>query len=77
VWSAKGSAVTATEGTGPYQYAITHGLLPAGLTLDGSTGAISGAPASNAAGVYTVTVSATDSAAIPLFGSVTFTITIE
>src|SRR4029079_9343625 len=27
-WAAKGSAVTATGGSGPYQYAVTSGSLP-------------------------------------------------
>jgi len=76
-WAAKGSAVTATEGTGPYQYAVTRGSLPAGLTLDASTGSIAGTPAAGAAGSYAITVTATDSATIPLSGNVTFTVTVE
>jgi len=75
VWSAKGSAVTATGGSGPYQYAVTSGSLPSGLTLDASTEAIAGTPA--VAGTFAITVTATDSAAIPLTGSATFVLTIE
>jgi uncharacterized protein (TIGR03437 family) len=75
-WSGPGSLVTATEGTVPYKYAVSRGSLPAGLTLDPTNGAISGTPAADAAGSYTVTVTASDSAAIPLTGSAAFTLTI-
>ena len=70
--------VTATEtvtGT-TYSYAVTSGLLPTGLALNGTTGVISGKPAANTAGSYTVTVTATDNANVPVKGSVTFTISV-
>jgi len=35
-------AITASNGTAPYSYAITAGALPAGMTLNPSTGTISG-----------------------------------
>ncbi len=44
---------TVSGGTAPYCWSISSGALPAGLVLDGSTGAVSGAPV--AAGVSTVT----------------------
>ncbi|WP_233592986.1 autotransporter family protein [Candidatus Pantoea deserta] len=47
---------SATGGTGPYTWAATG--LPAGLTLNGSTGEISGAPA--LAGSYSLQITATD-----------------
>ena len=75
-WSTSGNLVTASEGTPPYQYAVTSGPLPEGVTLDAATGAISGTPAA-AKGSYLLTVTATDSAASPLTGSVTFTLTID
>jgi putative Ig domain-containing protein len=50
--------VTATGGTGPYQYAITSGFLPPGMTLDVSTGVISGVPTTP--GAYLFVVTATD-----------------
>jgi hypothetical protein len=68
--------VIATEGTSTYKYALTSGLLPAGVTLNASTGAIAGTPLANTAGSYTVTVTATDSANVPVKGTVTFTLTV-
>ena len=35
-------AYTPTNGAGPYTFAVTAGVLPAGLALDGATGEISG-----------------------------------
>src|SRR5690606_10231708 len=35
-------AITASGGTAPYSYAVTNGVLPAGLTLDAATGVITG-----------------------------------
>ncbi len=71
--------MNATEGTSPYLYAVTTGLLPAGLSLvnNGTTAAITGTPAANTSGNnYVVTVTATDSATIPLTGTATFTLTV-
>jgi putative Ig domain-containing protein/centrosomal CEP192-like protein/Ig-like domain-containing protein len=39
------TALQATGGTTPYSWSISSGALPAGLTLNSSTGAISGTPA--------------------------------
>ncbi|MGD0772665.1 MAG: putative Ig domain-containing protein [Candidatus Solibacter sp.] len=75
-WPASGNLVTASQGTPGYQFAVTGGSLPAGLTLGATSGAISGIPAA-AKGSYVLTVTATDSAASPLSGSVTFTLTVE
>jgi uncharacterized protein (TIGR03437 family) len=75
--SGSGDLVTASEGTPSYRYAVTSGSLPAGLTLDPTSGAISGTPAAAAKGSYVLTVTATDSAASPLTGSVTFTLTVD
>ena len=75
-WASSNNSVTATQGTSPYRYAVTSGLLPAGLTLNSSTGAISGTPAANTSGSYLLTVTATDSANFPITGSVSFTLTI-
>jgi uncharacterized protein (TIGR03437 family) len=75
-WASSNNVVAATEGTSPYRYQVTSGLLPSGLTLDASSGAISGMPAANTNGTYIVTVTATDSATIPVTGTVTFTLSI-
>ncbi len=51
--------VSATGGTGPYTYSVSAGALPAGLTLDPSSGVISGVP--TASGPANFTISALDS----------------
>ena len=49
---------TTNGGTSPYTYSLTSGTLPAGLTLNTSTGQISGTP--TAAGSSPVTIQVTD-----------------
>lgn len=71
------TTITAIEGTSPYTFSVTSGLLPSGLSLNASTGVISGRPQLGTAGNYVVTVTATDSAATPVTGSVTFTISVS
>ena len=75
-WSGSNNTVDASEGTPTYRYSVTSGLLPSGLSLSPSTGAISGKPAANTSGSYVVTVTATDSASFPVKGTTTFTLTI-
>jgi hypothetical protein len=75
-WSGSSNLLIATEGSSPYRYAVTSGLLPSGLSLNAITGAISGTPAANTAGSYIVTVTATDSANVPVTGTATFTLTV-
>jgi hypothetical protein len=75
-WASSNNSVTATEGAASYTYAVTSGLLPSGLLLNSSTGAITGTPAANTAGSYVVSVTATDSSNVPVTGTVTFTLTI-
>lgn len=54
------ATLAATGGVSPYTWSVTTGSLPTGLTLNSSTGVISGTPTS--AGAFTFTVTATDSA---------------
>ncbi len=60
VGTAYNQTVTASGGVGPYTYAVTSGTLPAGLSLNTTTGAISGTPTT--AGAFTFTITATDAA---------------
>ncbi|MEX8505903.1 lectin like domain-containing protein [Leptothrix ochracea] len=53
-------ALSVTDGTGPYTYAVTRGSLPAGLSL-AADGTLSGTPTSS--GSASFTISATDSTA--------------
>jgi len=63
-------------GSPSYSYALTAGLLPTGLVLNGVTGAITGEPAANTAGTYSITITATDNSPHPLTGSVSFSLTV-
>ena len=51
----------ATGGTTPYSWAITTGSLPAGLTLNAATGAITGTPTGPQVGTISFTATVTDS----------------
>ncbi len=75
-WPSKATTVVAGGGTQPYQYAVSSGVLPAGLSLNAATGVIFGTPAADSASSYIVTVAATDSATVPLTGNVTLTLNI-
>jgi hypothetical protein len=57
--SAYSSTLKATGGTGPYTYSIVTGSLPAGVSLNPTTGVISGTPTTD--GTYSFTSKATDS----------------
>ena len=52
-------SLAAVGGVGAFAYTVSSGSLPAGLTLDPSTGQLAGTPTT--AGTYTFTVRATDS----------------
>lgn len=66
-------SVAASGGTTPYAYAVTSGSLPASLTLDSGTGAITGSP--TAAGPSAFTVTATDGNGYK--GSQAYTLTVD
>ena len=48
--------ITASGGTAPYSYSVSNGSLPVGLTLNATTGVISGTPASATITAFTVVV---------------------
>jgi large repetitive protein len=54
------TTLTATGGVAPYKFTVTTGTLPAGLTLNSTTGVLSGTP--SAAGSFAFTITVTDSA---------------
>ncbi len=57
-YSAVNNLLSASGGTGPYSYAVTAGTLPAGMTLNSASGALSGTP--TAVGTANFTVTSTD-----------------
>ena len=57
--------IPASGGVPPYAWTIVSGTLPAGLTLDPSTGCITGTPATCSAGLYPLAVQVTDSCTSP------------
>ncbi len=69
------ATLTASGGQSPYTWSIVNGSLPGGLTLDATTGIISGTPNSPAP-PSTFTVQATDSEPIPSSGTVVLTMTV-
>ena len=69
------SQLRATGGMTPYNWAITSGTLPPGLSLTAATGVISGTPTTT--GSYPITVLVTDSEITPATATGTFTITIN
>jgi len=74
IGSAYSQSVTASGSNGtPYTFSVTGGALPAGLTLNASTGSISGTP--TATGTFTFTVTATDTYGCS--GSQTFSIAVK
>jgi hypothetical protein len=67
--------LSARAGTPPYTWSLTSGTLPAGLLLNGSTGAITGTPTAMAEAVP-LTFTAKDSSSPAQSGSVNLTLTI-
>jgi len=67
------ATITASGGTAPYTYSVSTGSLPAGLTLNSGTGAISGVPA--ATGSFSFIIEATDSYSFT--GTQNYTLTVN
>ena len=70
------AALAASGGTTPYSWTITSGTLPGGLTLNASTGAITGTP-TGPAGTSKFTVTVTDSGVPDQTQSANLSITID
>ena len=64
-----------TGGTGAIAFSVSAGTLPTGLSLDPSTGAITGTPTDSADSPYAFTVTATD--AVGAAGSQAYTVSIN
>jgi uncharacterized repeat protein (TIGR01451 family) len=75
VGASYGQQLIASGGTAPYNFTISAGALPAGLTLGATTGTIAGVP-TGPAGAPSFTVHVSDSSATPLTGSASLSITI-
>ncbi|WP_433974176.1 beta strand repeat-containing protein [Tunturiibacter lichenicola] len=67
-------SLTATGGTAPYNWSITSGSLPAGLSLAANTGLISGTPTANGSFPITVTVKDASSPAQTTSATISFVI---
>ena len=68
------TVLAASGGTGPYSWSVTSGSLPPGLSLDASSGTLSGTPTTG--GTYPFTVGVTDSETIPVTATADFSITV-
>jgi uncharacterized repeat protein (TIGR01451 family) len=73
VGNAYNQVLTVTGGTGPFVWSVTAGSLPAGLTLNASTGALAGTP--TAAGSYSFTVRVVDAFSQSATRTITLAIT--
>ncbi len=68
--------LVATGGTPPLAWNVTAGVLPAGLALNGATGALTGSPLA-APGAYPFTVQVTDNSVPPQTASQNLSITVN
>ena len=74
--AAYSTALAATGGVSPYTWSLTSGTLPAGLTLNASTGAITGTPSAAVANIP-LTFKVTDSSSPALTQAANLTLTIS
>ncbi|MEG3191236.1 putative Ig domain-containing protein [Lysobacter sp. D1-1-M9] len=75
VGAAYSESITASGGTAPYTYAVTTGMLPAGLTL-GSGGLLSGTATESGAFSFTVTATDSSTGTGPFNGSRAYSFTV-
>jgi hypothetical protein len=66
--------ISAAGGTPPYTWSVTNGPLPTGVTLNSSTGALTGTPTSSGGSPFTILVTVTDSASVTATKQFTLTI---
>lgn len=76
VGTAYSQTLQATGGITPYSWAVTTGSLPQGLSLNASTGAITGTPTGPLTGVISFSVTVTDSESPTMSSSANLSITI-
>lgn len=69
--------IEVSGGTSPYNWEITSGSLPDGLTLRTNSGLVRGTPDEDTADSYTFTVEVTDSSTSPLSAQRSFTLAVE
>ena len=74
VGAAYSQTLTEQNGVAPFMWMVTSGSLPAGLTLNASTGAITGTPTQP--GMSSFTVQVTDSESVPATASTSLSITV-
>ena len=68
------AGINATGGTAPYKWSVASGTLPAGLTLDGNTGTITGTPTT--VGISSFSVQVLDAEGTPAASRSTFTVNV-
>ena len=76
IGTAYSSTLAATGGVSPYTWSLTSGALPAGLTLNASTGAITGTPSAAVASTP-LTFKVTDSSSPALTQTANLTLTVS
>ena len=76
IGTAYSSTLAATGGVSPYTWSLTSGTLPAGLTLNASTGAITGTPSAAVASTP-LTFKVTDSSSPALSQTANLTLTVS
>ena len=73
VGTAYSRTFTATGGASPYTYSVSAGVLPAGLSLNASTGVLAGTPTATVASLFTIQVTGSNGA----IGTRAYSITIN